>query len=88
MHPYVTALLILTGGAFLLYGYDKLCAINDMRRVPERYLFGVSLLGGAAGGLMAMVIFRHKIRKPVFYAAQIAGLALHSGLAFYLLVRQ
>ena len=29
-------------------------------------LLGLSLIGGSAGGLIAMYLFRHKIRKPAF----------------------
>ena len=55
--------------AFTLYGYDKLKALrNDrsIRRVPEFRLLLSSLMGGSAGSLIAMFLFRHKIKKPSF----------------------
>ena len=55
--------------AFTLYGYDKLKALSNDRsipRVPESRLLFSSLVGGSAGSLAAMFLFRHKIKKPSF----------------------
>ena len=45
---------------------DKLYAKSDHRRVPEKRLFLLALLGGAAGGLLGMYAFRHKTRHRNF----------------------
>ena len=37
------------------------------RRIPEASLLFACLAGGAAGGLVGMYLFHHKIRKPKFY---------------------
>ncbi len=37
-----------------------------MRRIPEKALWVLSLLGGSVGFLVAMVVSRHKILKPKF----------------------
>ena len=52
--------------AFVLFGWDKLMAKLHRRRVPEAALLGCALLGGSAGGMLGMALFRHKIRKPLF----------------------
>lgn len=76
-------LLFITVVTFLLYGLDKLCAVIDLWRVPEKTLFLFSLIGGAVGALGAMIMFRHKIHKPVFFVVHIIGVILHAFLLLY-----
>lgn len=52
--------------AFVLFGYDKLKAGGAGDRVPERHLLVVSAMGGWLGGLLAMLVFRHKTAKLSF----------------------
>ncbi|MGN0985619.1 MAG: DUF1294 domain-containing protein [Candidatus Enterenecus sp.] len=52
--------------AFFLFGWDKLLARRHRRRVPEAALLGSVLCGGAFGGLLGMLLFRHKTRKGAF----------------------
>ena len=47
-------------------GADKLYAKSGHRRVPEKRLFRLALLGGAPGGLLGMYAFRHKTRHWYF----------------------
>ena len=51
---------------FVVMGWDKLSAMREKRRVPEATLFLLAVIGGAPGGIMGMICFRHKIRKPGF----------------------
>ena len=60
---YIAALSILT---WALFGIDKWKAVSGKWRIRESTLLGLSLLGGAAGGLAGMYLFRHKIRKSRF----------------------
>ena len=60
---YIAALSILT---WALFGIDKWKAVRGKWRIRESTLLGLSLLGGAAGGLAGMYLFRHKIRKSRF----------------------
>ena len=66
---------------FLLFGFDKYCAIHDHWRISEKALFLCSLLYGSLGSLVGMFMFHHKTRKlsfrlliPLFFLLQIASL--------------
>ena len=52
--------------AFGLYALDKRAAIRNERRVPEKTLHMVSLLGGWPGAWLGQRVFRHKTSKPAF----------------------
>lgn len=55
--------------SFFLYAYDKLKALNvskNNRRVSELKLLFSTLIGGTVGSVVAMLLFRHKIKKPSF----------------------
>ncbi len=51
---------------FLTMGADKRRARRGGRRVPEKRLFALALLGGGVGGLLGMYAFRHKTRHRYF----------------------
>lgn len=51
---------------FALMGIDKRRARRDGRRIPERRLFTVALLGGTPGAILGMYAFRHKTRHWYF----------------------
>ena len=53
-------------GGFVLMGLDKSLAKSGSLRAPEKILFAVAALGGAAGILVAMHFVRHKTKKAVF----------------------
>ncbi len=73
--------LLMSVLAFALYGADKYRARKKRRRVRESVLLGVSVLGGAAGALLGMNLFRHKTRHWYFWAAAILGLIGQIALA-------
>lgn len=58
--------LALNAATALVYGYDKAIAGGSRRRVPERTLLGLAVIGGSPGALLAMWTFRHKTAKPAF----------------------
>lgn len=60
-------LIIINIISFLLFGIDKRRAKRKLWRVSEKVLLATSLLGGATGALIAMVIFKHKLSKKSFY---------------------
>ena len=59
-------LLIINIIALVMFAIDKLAAIWGRSRIREVTLLGLTALGGSLGGLIAMYVFRHKIRKKRF----------------------
>lgn len=59
-------LIALNAGTFVLYGSDKIFAVAQVRRVPEKILWLASFAGGPIGALLGMTIFRHKVSKASF----------------------
>lgn len=51
---------------YFVFYVDKKRAINGRRRVREKTLFLLALVGGAFGGWLAMNIHRHKTKKWTF----------------------
>lgn len=52
--------------SFIVYGLDKQLAINNKRRISENNLHTLTILGGFVGSTLAMMLFRHKIKKVKF----------------------
>lgn len=69
--------LVLSILTFLLFGFDKNAARMNQWRIPEKVLLGLSILGGAVGGLLGMQVFRHKTRKNYFWIIPIAAACVH-----------
>lgn len=67
---YLVGIMLLT---FITFGVDKVKAICGAWRIPERRLLTLSWIGGAGGALLAMLVFRHKIRKDEFKASIIGS---------------
>ena len=59
-------LVIINLIAFLTFGADKRRARRDKRRVRESTLFLLAAIGGSAGALLGMYVFRHKTRHWYF----------------------
>ncbi len=76
---YYTSLSLLL---FALMGYDKHCAKADKRRLPEKRLLLLGVVGGMIGGLLGMKIFHHKTRKSYFSLIYILSIVLHISIIF------
>ena len=63
MAAYLGAIWLAT---WLAYARDKRRAGLGERRVPEAALLGLALIGGSPSAMMAMLVLRHKTRKPAF----------------------
>ena len=72
--------------AFITYGVDTGKSIERAWRVPEKVLLGMGLLGGSAGALVAMNIFRHKTKHWYFWVVNVIGLIIQAGIAGYLFI--
>lgn len=72
-------LCCVNAAGFLLAAFDKRRAVSGKYRVPEKALFLLAFLGGAAGMYLSMRCFHHKTRHkrfmiglPAIMAAQAA----------------
>ena len=88
--PPALLLLWLLGMSLLLFaamGLDKRLAQRQRRRISEKRLFLLAMLGGASGGWLGMYAFRHKTRHWRF-ALGFPALALAQlALCMYLIIK-
>ena len=74
--------LVTSGWTFLVFGFDK-WRVGRGQRVAESTLLWSCALGGWPGGLLGMIVFRHKSAKASFQwkfiGAMLVGLALAAG---------
>ena len=66
MTYFLIYLCIINLVAFSLMGIDKRRARRHAWRIPERTLFLSALLGGGAGAILGMQLFRHKTKPTAF----------------------
>lgn len=71
--------------SFLVFGIDKWRAKNKKWRISENLLVFISFIGGATGGLMGMVIFKHKLSKKKFYIGIPLLIAINRIITFWIL---
>lgn len=70
--------------AFLMYGVDKWNAKKGLRRIPEKTLLAIAIIGGSVGAYMGMQVFRHKTKKPKFYIGVPFIFAMQIGILIYI----
>ena len=51
---------------FCLFGVDKVLAMRNKFRIPEKELFRGCEYLGWVGGILGMMLFAHKVRKKAF----------------------
>lgn len=71
--------------AFLVYAFDKSAAINGSRRIRERTLHLLALIGGWPGALIAQKLLRHKSKKRSFQTVFRITVVLHCAMLGVLL---
>lgn len=71
-------LTLINATGLIIMLVDKHNAVNNLRRIPERRLMAVALVGGSLGCIGGMYLFRHKTRHlkfslglPVIFAVQL-----------------
>ncbi|MEM9166143.1 MAG: DUF1294 domain-containing protein [Planctomycetota bacterium] len=57
---------VMSSITLVVFGLDKRAARRDRWRTPEKTLISLALCGGWPGAMLAMRLFRHKTRKPLF----------------------
>ena len=88
--PIIAAVLaVLNLLSFCLMAYDKRLAKTGRRRVPEKTLFLAAACFGGLGGVLGMILCRHKTKHwyfklffPLFLIVQIGLLA--AGYMFFI----
>jgi uncharacterized membrane protein YsdA (DUF1294 family) len=86
---YLGLVAVTSLASFVAFGFDKRRATTGGRRVPERTLLILSLLGGWPGAILAQRHFRHKTKKVSFLFAFWVVVMLHLavvGAVAYVLV--
>lgn len=84
--PLGVYLLVANLVTLALFIYDKLRAEQGRvdKRIPEVVLLGLSLVGGAVGGVVGMHLVRHKTRKWYFSWGLPVMIVLQVALLLYL----
>lgn len=66
MKTLIYYLILINLFCLLIAGLDKLNAIKNNFRIPEKVFFILSLIGGSLGTLSGMYLFHHKTKKMKF----------------------
>lgn len=80
-------LLIINILAFVCYGLDKLKAKRNARRISERALLLLALVGGSVGAWLGMLVWRHKTKHTMFSIGVPVMLLLQAALYWWITVR-
>lgn len=62
----VVYLIAINFVTMIAFAIDKIAAIKHKSRIRIVTLLGLAFIGGSVGGLIAMYLFRHKIRMNYF----------------------
>jgi uncharacterized membrane protein YsdA (DUF1294 family) len=81
---YLCLVAAMSGICYGAYWFDKRCAVIGARRVPEKTLHAMALLGGWPGAMLAQQKFRHKTHKPSFRITFWATVVAHVGIVVLL----
>jgi len=68
---------------YAIMGIDKSKAKKHAWRIPEKTLFGISIIGGSLGTLLGMYSFRHKTKHWYFVIGMPLILIIHVILIGY-----
>jgi uncharacterized membrane protein YsdA (DUF1294 family) len=66
MEPILLYLLIINLLTLFIWGYDKQMAKKNSQRISEIRLLLLIFFGGLSGGILGILLFRHKISKRFF----------------------
>lgn len=80
-------LTVINATGFLIMLIDKHRAKKGLWRIPEKTLFLTALLGGSAGCIAGMQVFRHKTKHLSFTIGMPAILVLQISAAIFVYSR-
>lgn len=78
-------LVVINFITFAAFAIDKIAAIEGRSRIRIVTLLGLAFIGGSLGGLIAMYLFRHKIRKDYFTVGVPLIMIMQVVVIFYLM---
>jgi len=78
---------VFSGTAFVVYAIDKMAARKRHRRIPEKLLHLLALMGGWPGALAAQRVLRHKCSKQRFLVVFWGTVTLNLCFSWWLLQR-
>lgn len=81
----VIYLLIINALGFAIMLWDKYLAKNNLRRIPEKSLFGIAVFGGSLGCIIGMYTARHKTRHKSFNLGMPAILVVQLLLLYFVI---
>lgn len=85
MKAFILLFVLFNLVTFFIFGYDKYLARTSRRRISERTLVTLAMMGGSVGAVFAQKIFRHKSRKyrNLFWIILVVQFVIFEGLWFY-----
>lgn len=81
---YLIFVAIMSCITFTVYGIDKFKAVRRSYRISEKALLSLSAFGGCFGGLIAMLVFRHKTKHWYFYFVNVFFCLIYAAVVFAL----
>ena len=82
---YVITLLTVSLFSVIVYGVDKIRALEGHIRIPETVLIAISSMGGVLGMILGMIFFNHKSNmshKWYFFTTIILSFLIQLALLF------
>lgn len=76
---------LMTIWAFGAMGFDKRQARMKSRRIPEKTLWLLAIIGGGIGAYLGMQVFKHKTRRTNFRVGFLMLMIIYGALVLYLL---
>jgi len=76
MNPLLVWLIVINVATAIAYAYDKLAAPRGGRRIRERTLWILCLVGGVLGAWIVFFGMRHKTQHQSFWVVQTAASVL------------
>ena len=74
--------ILISAVSIIMTVYDKWAAKRKKRRVPERTLLSLGIVGGAAAMYLTMKMIRHKTKKKKFMVGLPLEILLHVLIVF------
>lgn len=85
---FIFYLLAINIVSFFYFGIDKInSTIQNKKRISEKKLWFLTLIGGSFGSLIGMNFFRHKTKKMSFQTIIALILTLQILLIYFLFLR-